>query len=392
MRVDEQMTELKLARLERGWSQARAVSALMTQAKAAGIRIADAVSLKTMLSRWENGRQWVDQMYQRFFCQIYQRTPEDLGFTLTLERATGSPRVAPTLDTTTVAYFQNVFGQHLMADNLMGPHHLVDVVRGQSALLDQVLDGARGDVRAALTRLAFKYNEFTGWLYQDAGDPANAMTFTDRAMDYALADGTPTDVAYLLMRKTNIANDMANPARALGLSDAGLRDPEKIAPRVRALVLVQRARAYALDRDPDRCARAIEEAYRQVGRAGGEVDELAAYCTPEYIQMEAAASWTELGRPSQAVPALEQALATWPTQMRRDLGLCQTRLAIAHAATGDEASACRIGGAAVVTASAATSVRTLRDLRRLRVMLAPWRRDASVSELTERIRQLTRAA
>jgi len=309
-----------------------------------------------------------------------------------LGRRDSSPRVAPVLDRATVAYFREVFGQHLKADNLMGPHHLVDVVRTQTTLLDEVLTGAKADVRTDLIQLACQYNEFTGWLYQDAGDPNSAMAFTDKAMDYAVSSGTPTDIAYLLMRKTNIANDLGTPGRALSLSEAGMRELTKVSPRVRALVLVQRARAHALDGDAESCARAIDGAVREVARAGTDVDELAGYCTLEYIEMEAAACWTELRRTDRAVSVLEHALPTWPAEMRRDLGLCQARLAVAHAAAGDATSACRVGAQAVVTASSATSGRTLRDLRRLRAMLAPWRRDAPVSELTERIRQLTRAA
>ncbi|HEX5994591.1 MAG TPA: hypothetical protein VFY84_05560 [Jiangellales bacterium] len=87
-------------------------------------------------------------------------------------------------------YFRSVFQQHIRADNLMGPRHLVDMVRAQAALLDELLPGARNEVRADLL-LACRYNEFAGWLYQDAGDPTSAMLYSDRAMDYAMAIGGP---------------------------------------------------------------------------------------------------------------------------------------------------------------------------------------------------------
>jgi transcriptional regulator with XRE-family HTH domain len=392
MQPQTEVTQLKAARVELGWTQTRAISALMTEAKTAKVNIAEPTSLKTMLSRWENGVGQPDKTYQRLFSAVYQRDVDELGFTTPTGRVDGSARIAPVLDDNTVAYFRDVFVQHIRADNLMGPHHLVDVVRAQAALLDQVLTGAKADVRNALTHLACRYNEFTGWLYQDAGDPKNAMYYTDRAMDYALGDDNPTQVAYLLMRKTNITNDMVNPSRALGLSDAGMRNHSRVAPRIRALILIQRARAHALDGDQDNCARAIDSAYHEVSHSDPKDDDIAKFCTTEYIQMEAAATWTALGKADRAVPILEQALATWPTQMRRDLGLCQTRLAIAHASAGNVAAAGRIGNDAVTTASAATSARTLRDLNRLRGILAPWRRDEEVSELTDRIRQLTRAA
>lgn len=392
MHTQTRATRLKTARIELGWSQPRAISALATQARRDGINIAEPTSLKTMLSRWENGAGQPDKTYQRLFCLIYQQDAEELGFTSQAKTVEDAPRIAPIIDDETVSYFHDVFTQHVRADNLMGPHHLVDAVRAQATLLDQTLTGASTNIRAELTRLAWRYNEFTGWLYQDAGDVKNAMFYTDRAMDYALSTASPTDIAYLLMRKTNITNDMINPSRALGLCEVGMRDRGSVAPRVRALMQVQRARAQALDGNADACARSIDYAYQEVSQSDSQADDIAAFCTPEYIRMEAAASWTELGQAEQAILVLQQALITWPSAMRRDLGLCQTRLAIAHASVGDIQAAYHVGLQAVTTASAATSARTLRDLTRLRDLLAPWRRDTQVSELTGRIRQLTRAA
>src|SRR5690606_15695301 len=125
--------------------------------------------------------------------------PDELGF---VEQEVSNSAIAPTLDSEAVEYFQCVFDQHIRADNLMGPHHLVDVVRAQAALLDQLLPSAKDNVRKALLTLACRYNEFTGWLYQDAGEPVNAMTYSDKAMDYALALNDPVTTAYILMRKS----------------------------------------------------------------------------------------------------------------------------------------------------------------------------------------------
>jgi tetratricopeptide (TPR) repeat protein len=383
------VSQLQAARLERGWTQARVISALATQSRLTGVAIAEPRSLKTMLSRWENGAGQPDRVYQRLFCLIYERYPEELGFVATSSTLSRTPHIAPVLDPETVSYFRDVFWQHVRADNLMGPHHLVEVVRAQAHLLDRVLPDAKSDVRSDLSKLACRYNEFTGWLYQDAGDPKNAMYYTDRALDYALAGDNSTDVAYLLMRKTNITNDLESPVRALGLSDAGMRDGS-VAPRVRALILVQRARAFAMSSDIAGCVRAVDAAYTEVTHSDAGDDDNAGYCSLAYIEMEAAACWSELGLAERALPTFAHALDNWPAQMRRDLGLCQTRLAIAHARAGNPDEACRVGVQAVNTARNATSARTLRDLSRLRESLAPWRRDAQVSELAARIRSLIR--
>lgn len=266
-----------------------------------------------------------------------------------------------------------------------------DVVRAQATLLDEILPQAKNDVRGDLLVLACRYNEFAGWLYQDAGDPTSAMHYSDRAMDYAMAIGDPTETAYLLMRKSNVASDLGGFDRAIGLSSAALREARRVSPRVRALVLAQQARAHSLRGDGDDARRAIEAAASEVERSDESTDELSSYCTPAYIDMQAATCWAELDAPGEAVPVFEQALATMPSGMRRDQGLCETRLASVHAALGDKHTACVIGRQAVRTVRSATSARALVELRRLRERLALWRRDEEVSELSLAIKQLTTA-
>ncbi len=59
----------------------------------------------------------------------------------------------------TVDYFGAVLLQHIKADNLMGPHHLVEVVRAQTELLDEILPRANSSAHADLLELAYRYNE-----------------------------------------------------------------------------------------------------------------------------------------------------------------------------------------------------------------------------------------
>jgi hypothetical protein len=387
--IDDAATSLQRARLESGWKQARVVAALTAEASRRGIRIAGPASLKTMLSRWENGGGQPDEVYQRLFCTVYERDEDELGFGEVFGYVGSTSHVPPSLDPETVDYFRSVLKQHVRADNLMGPHHLVDVVRAQAALLDEILPGAQNEIHDDLMVLACRYNEFTGWLYQDAGNPTNAMLYSDRAMDYAMAIGDPSEIVYLLMRKSNIASDLESPVRALGLTAAALREASKVSPRIRALVLGQQARAHALRGDHSGCARSIEAAIHEVAKPETDMDAIASYCTPGYVSMQAATCWSYLNSPGRAIPVFEKAATTLPAFMRRDQGLCLTRLATAYAAGGDKAGACSAGHKALKTVRSATSARALRELRKLRELLAPWRRDEEVSELNYSIKRLT---
>jgi hypothetical protein len=179
-----------------------------------------------LLSRWENGSGRPDLTYQRWFCRVYERDADELGFTGPSDAGRIAPRIAPAMSAETLEYFAAVFRQHIQADQLMGPHHLVEAVRAQTLLLERILEEARSSkLRDDLLQIACQYNEFTGWLYQDAGDTSQAMMFSDRAMDCALAPGDPTDAVYLLMRKSNIACDQNKHCRAVGLAQAATRYP-----------------------------------------------------------------------------------------------------------------------------------------------------------------------
>jgi transcriptional regulator with XRE-family HTH domain len=116
--VEELVTPLQAARHSLGWKQSRVLTALAAQAKADGVAIAGPASLKTMLSRWENGSGQPDQTYQRLFCQIYERDPEELGFDQPTRRL--GAQVAPIIEVETVEYFSAVLEQHVRADQLMG--------------------------------------------------------------------------------------------------------------------------------------------------------------------------------------------------------------------------------------------------------------------------------
>jgi tetratricopeptide (TPR) repeat protein len=389
-RRTEPVTRLQEARLERGWTQSELIGRLVDEAARSGSPIAKPQSLKVMLSRWENGAPVTDP-YPQLFARVYGCSVTDLGIEgqqVESSRPARSPRVAPKLGNDAVSYFWNVFLAHIQADNLMGPHHLVEVVRAQANLLDQLLPSASGRTRQRLVYLAYRYNEFAGWLYQDAGELAPAMAYSDRAMDYALELGTPRENSYVLMRKANIAIDDGRPDRALGLTQAALRHESNLPPRVRALALAQRARAFAAQGGASDSAQTLDRAYHAVSLPSAGSDDLAAYCTPSYIEMEAAACWAKLGNYDAAIPIFERSIRSLPAQQRRDQGVCLARLANAYVGRGDVDSACRAGRQAVEVVGAATSQRALRELQALRVKLLPWRKDAEAWQVGDQIRHL----
>src|SRR5580704_3440225 len=78
-RLPHMTTPLQAARRARGWSQPRMVWELMRLAERKEVSVASAASLKTQLSRWENGHVTPDY-YQALLCELLKSTPGELGF------------------------------------------------------------------------------------------------------------------------------------------------------------------------------------------------------------------------------------------------------------------------------------------------------------------------
>jgi len=81
---------LRAVRLAHGWSQSEAARELTALARARGSPVASTGSLKTLLSRWENGHSTPDPPYRALLADLYDRTPTELGIGSTDEPA-GSP-------------------------------------------------------------------------------------------------------------------------------------------------------------------------------------------------------------------------------------------------------------------------------------------------------------
>src|SRR6185437_6852137 len=62
---------LRTARAARGWSQAEAARELVALAGARGVPVATPSSLKTQLSRWENGHALPDAPYRALLGALY---------------------------------------------------------------------------------------------------------------------------------------------------------------------------------------------------------------------------------------------------------------------------------------------------------------------------------
>ena len=213
------------------------------------------------------------------------------------------------------------------------------------------------------------------------------MYWTDRALEYAVELNDRQVISYVLMRKSNIATDAGQPGHGLGLANAALKQDQQLTPRLRAVALRQRANAHALLAETADFAQDTENALGQAtdGLAQEEQDN-APYCTPSFVEMEAAACWLKLGAAGDAIPVFEDSRARWTaTEQVRDHALCLARLATAYARTGEPAPARTIAEELISTANGLGSARVATQITDLRTSLAPWRKNSDMTDLLHRL-------
>jgi len=256
-------------------------------------------------------------------------------------------------------------GNYLTTDDLVGSRSLVSIVPQQLQFIDEQTARARGKDKKRLQYVGARYAEFAGWVYQDTGALSSAMQVSSTALDYAQEIGDETLSSYILMRRSNIATDAARPELALKLANAALDNQPRLSSRQTAVVFRQLAQCHARLGDEHECAQALDAALRYAERGVDAEEDLAYYCTPEYVHMEAAQCWVELGRPGEAIEPLQQGLVRWPAQYRRDLGLCLARLAVAYAGDGQVEHTIAVADRALVITRETGSFRTHSQLGRI---------------------------
>jgi tetratricopeptide (TPR) repeat protein len=279
---------------------------------------------------------------------------------------------------------------YIEADRLMGSICIAGPISLQMPVVERACAVTRGADRAEMLRFACQFTEFSGWIFQDAGDLACAMRWTDRALDYALELGDQRVIAYTLMRKAMIATEGGDPARGLGIANSALGYKDALTPRLRAVILRQRSYSNAALGEVIASARDSDEAVIEAvaGENQGEQDR-APYCTPTYAAMEAGASWVILGHPKTALSILEKSRAEWVTQTQvRDYALCVSRLAIAYAAVGEPEQACVAADEVIGLAHGLGSRRVVGQIDLLYRRLARWRQDPAVARVRGRLKVL----
>ncbi|MET7402761.1 helix-turn-helix transcriptional regulator [Dactylosporangium sp. NPDC005572] len=251
-----------------------------------------------------------------------------------------------------------------------GPLLVSVVAQGQVAYAAALAGPGR---RPEYLLLAARFAEYAGWLAQEAGDHTAALLHTDRAERLALAAGDDDLVAYVWVRRAEMALYRRDSAQVLDAATEALLRPASA--RVHALALHRQAQGYALTGALGRCADALGRAAELMDTGGRAAAAPLGSSTVADLQA-ATAGWCyhDLGEPDRSAVLLQRAVAGIPATARRARGLFSARLALAHAVDGDFDRASEAGREALAAVRYTRSASTIGELRSLAGELLRHRR------------------
>lgn len=276
------------------------------------------------------------------------------------------------VDPQVIGYFDRLLAEHYTADKILGPHQLLGPVLAQLDMLDALRKHARPPVAKPLLRVLAQYAEFAGWLHQDAGDVPAAMYWSDRATQWAQSACDYQMVAYLLVRKSNIACLTDDATTVIELAAAAQDTPGDIDPKIIALAAQQEARGWAMISDVDHCRPKLDTAAELLSKHSEQGDPAA----PVYIQYydlgvledQSATCYRSIGRAEDAIAIFERRIvASLDANLHRDRGYQMAKLAnaVVAAKQPDPERAAQLGLACLDLARQTGSARIGKELNTL---------------------------
>lgn len=340
---DAGRSALRAARTERGWSQAEAARALRELAAARAGPEASAASLKTQISRWENGHALPEPEYRALLSALYRRPPEQLGLL---------PAPAPVAPTGAERLRAGLAGAAAVDDHVLGLWTVqLDTARriddelgtagaGEivAALADRLTHLLRHTTsrtrRPAVAEVLSGAAELAGRQALDAADPEPAWRLLDTAEAAAREACSPDRLVAALAGQAAVLRAVGMAAAAVEVLDRAGAGPIPATARTR--LAAARGMAHAAAGDRQAAHDALDDAARY--RPGIDVAH------PGEIAIELAdlhrwhgRALLDLGDPG-ASDRLERALAAEPRTVRHRAGL-HADLALALAGTDGDAAA-----------------------------------------------------
>ncbi|MEU7860069.1 hypothetical protein [Nonomuraea sp. NPDC049141] len=336
-------------------------------------------TLSSMIRLWESGERRPDEAYAQLLCRAFGVAESDLFvgdaagttlwhyltgiplrsgmFTAEEEERTGRAIEAPQrADEGTVQYFKATIDAYTRAD--LRPADLIHVLRPVFAGIEEFHREAGPPVRRAFLMLAAENAELISRMHHEAGDPDEALAWSDEAIRDAREAADALLEAYTLAQRGGLS-DIGDPGRLVHLAVAA-RERAHLPPWVDALSRDHEAQGHALAGDVDMCHRRLEESAQSLEECGAEPP----YPTEAHNAL-CAGCLVDLGQAGGAIEILEhEPPKTQPTYA---VAYALARMAHAYADTHERERSAETARQALALARRSGALRALRELARVQL-------------------------
>lgn len=228
---------------------------------------ASAASLKTQLSRWENGHAVPDPASRELLTELYGRTPDELGLLPPAphgvhgaDRLRAALAAAAAVDGGTLRLWEEQLVLARRLDDELGAAGSDGLVGALVDHLTRALDHTvTGPGRDALARMLCPAAVLAGAQALDRGDPESAWQHHGAARAAAVESGSPTDLAVAIAGQCEVLGEIGMAGAALDLlGGTGPADT----PTARSRLAAARAAGHAAVGNVHDAHRALDEADR----------------------------------------------------------------------------------------------------------------------------------
>lgn len=368
------VTSLQTVRRQLGYTAAQVIDLLTRRAGALHLPVANKASLKTKVSRWENGKEQPSEIYRRLFREIYGRTNAELGFPDEPEEEPEAAElrnrlaVARTLDQETVEVFRHQVDHARRVDRRFGALTQLDQLRTQIDQVQHLLTYRAGPQRPALAGVLVEASTLAGWQALDRAAVGQAWTHYERAKAAAreadsaalLAHATAEQAFVLVdLNETTAAVDQLAHARSIANGTA--------TPLLRAWLAAAHGETIAAAGHADDVRRAFDTASDLLPADPIDPALPFLFLGDSHLDRWRGNALARVGAPD-AIDKLTAALTRLPADFVRARTGLLVDLAYAHAAAGDRDAALAYARQA---RRLAAQIKSDRQQRRLNQLVLP---------------------
>ena len=367
-------TKLQTVRKVLGYSAETVITMLVKRAAMLGEPIMSRASLKTKLSRWENGHEPVTgPVYQRLFRDIYGRTNAELGFPAEPEdEEAGELRTrlatARRIDPATVALFRHQVNQVRGVDRRFGGIAPLDQLRSQIDHMESLLRHALNRDRADLAAVLTEASTLAGWESLDRNAVAQAWEHYERARLAAREAESLPLLAHATAEQAFVLIDLGEPGMALQqLEEARAMAEGRANPLLRAWLAAALGEGFAATGNRAGALHAFDEARALLPSDPRDPELPFVFLGDSHLDRWRGNVLARLGD-GEAIDQLTDALDGLPPEFTRARVGMLVDLAFAYAAAGERSTALDFARQA---RRLGQQIRTDRHLRRLGRLILP---------------------